>query len=180
MTIFSKNLRKVVLGVVALVPCAPSLGENLLSNSGFEDGLAGWNWSTAGGGQGTGKVDAGVGHKGRAAFKITYASAPKGNRYGRLSRTVPIKPLRKYRITAWCRGRSVGHVWIGGGPGWRLRRVLPKGAYEWRKVSVDYTSGDQQTSFYLMAAVESPTEAVWLDDIRMVELGRVGGRVITA
>jgi len=160
------------------VAAAPAEGRNLVVNGDFSAGLEGWRWSITRGGQGSGQVDRNVSRDGRPSLRITYASPHKGHRYGRLIQTVrDLRPLMRYRIEAWCRGRGVGHAWLGGGPGWRLRRVLPRGNYDWRKVSVDYATGPAETAFALMLVVETPTESLWIHQVAMKELGPVRPRI---
>jgi len=161
---------------MAMFPAeAAGADENSVANGGFEEGMAGWAWQLSNDVQAAVTIDESVARSGKYSLKLTNASPFGPHVYGRLWRqTAALAPHTNYRISMWCKGEGVGStVWIGGGPGWRLRQRAPSGTYDWTEVSVEYTSGPARGPFELMIVTEDPTQAIWIDDVSMVAVGRV-------
>jgi glycosyl hydrolase family 42 (putative beta-galactosidase) len=69
-------------------------------------------------------------------------------------------------VSCWVKGKSCGHNWIGGGPGWYTRTVFPEGDFDWRQVAFEMQTGTEPDNYELMVLSESTTEALWVDDVR--------------
>jgi hypothetical protein len=146
---------------------------SLVRNSGFEnDSLSPWTWRTAGGNQASGAIDSQVAHGGKQSFRLTSQLRAAPNQFVMVQQTVAVKPSTNYRIGVWCKGKGVGYAWLGGGHRWELREVLPQGDFDWRFISVDVSTHPRETQFELMVLVEDVTEALWIDDLEMIELGQ--------
>ena len=143
---------------------------NHVRDPGFEEGMRGWNWGAEPGVNATGRLDRDVRHRGAQAFRMTNATPRAAHKYGKLYQKITgLKPSTVYRIGAWFRGADAGTVWIGGGPGWRLRCFAPRGDFEWQWVTGEYTTGRKETEFALVICTESPSRAVWVDDVMVAE-----------
>jgi len=160
-----------LLAIIVCFPWAPAIANatNLASNGDFEsDG--GWNF-LVNAAQATGQIDDKEHHSGKRSFKITSATPFGPNCYGRAVQMIHgLRPFTTYRLSAYAKGQDVGIVWIGGGPGWGLRGRFPEGTYDWKKTSIDYTTGEEAGDFELMLLVESPTKAIWIDDVTFEEI----------
>lgn len=161
---------------LTLQPFAP--GENLLPNPSFEDASngvpAGWRWD-ARNTDATLTLDTADPRSGRQAVRITNGTPFGAHVFAALylAQAVPVKPGTCYTISVFVKSgsRSPG-LWIGGGEGWRVRRLLPATGGTWRRVSHTFSTGENETSFLLRVCSERPTEAVWLDDLSLREGGR--------
>ncbi len=93
------------------------------------------------------------------------------NVYGALVQKLDgLKPECKYELTVWIKGDSVSNCTIAVGPGWKLRKSLPEGTYDWRSVTFLFeTPKDMAGSFPLVFIVEGPTDGIWIDDISLME-----------
>ncbi len=156
-----------------LIAAGKAHAVNLVQNPGFDKNLEGWVWGAEPGTEATGLVDASVSHGGTSSFKMTNATAYSPNKYAKLYQKIPgLKANTTYRIGTWCKGQGVGHVWIGGGPGWRLRKFTPTGDFDWQWVSMDYTTDAEEKEFALIICTESTTREVWIDDVEMAQVGQ--------
>ncbi|NLX04924.1 MAG: hypothetical protein GXY33_07255 [Phycisphaerae bacterium] len=154
---------------VCLSMVSAARGQNLVANGGFENGLEGWHQHLSGEAKVEAAIDATVAHSGRASYRIANGSPFSPQVYFRIFQHVPVKPNTAYRIGLWCKGSGVGRCWVGGGPQWLSRTGLPAGDYDWRFVTIDYTTGPEQTGFELIVLTESQTQSLWIDDLMMVE-----------
>jgi hypothetical protein len=139
---------------------------NLVVNGGFEQGAAGWQF-VATSAKATGQVDATEQHDGRNAYKLVNQSPYGPNVYGRVFQMLPgLRPFTTYRISCWAKGKGCGVNWIGGGPGWYNRHWFPQGDFDWQRLSFEIDSGAAPDSYELIVLTESPTEALWVTNIR--------------
>jgi hypothetical protein len=167
------KMTKVCLFLFCSVPVA--FAQNLVINGGFEKELGPWAWNIAGSARATGRIDTGEAHTGKGSFRMTNGTGAAPNVYGGIGQTVSgLLPNTKYRISLWCKGQGVGAVWFGGGPGWSLRKHLPTGDFGWTHVFIDFTTGMQETDFYVRVNIDSETKAVWIDDIELTQIGPPG------
>jgi hypothetical protein len=140
------------------------IGPNRAVNGSFEEG--GWAFVAAGGCQATGEVTEEQAHGGANSFKLTNKSSLAPHVYGRIYQTIlGLEPFTTYRISCFAKGKNAGIAWIGGGPGWYHRKRFPEGTYDWTYVETLWTTDASSDDFELMIATESPTEAVWIDDV---------------
>ncbi len=162
------------VGALAFWPSSPVFGQttaarrpNLVVNGDFEQGGAGWQFSCMGGAQATGQLDAAHVHQGKYSYRLENKSAFAPNVYARVYQVVSgLRPYTNYRVSCRAKGKGCGVCWIGGGPGWYDRHWFPKGDFDWQELSFELDAGAEPDSYELMVATESPTEALWVDDIR--------------
>ena len=146
-------------------PTTKPIGANLAPDGGFEAG--GWPFVAANGCEASGQVTKEQAHSGSQSFKITNKSNFAPNVYGKIEQIISgLDPFTTYRISCYVKGRNVGICWIGGGPGWAHRMAFPKGTYDWTYVENTWTTDANAGAYELMVATESPTEAVYVDDIK--------------
>jgi len=143
-----------------------ALPGNLVVNGDFEQGGAGWQFLSTGA-KATGQVDTAEKHGGKYAYKLTNQSGYAPNLYARIVQDISgLRPYTTYRVSCWAKGKGCGADWIGGGPGWGIRKAFPQGDFDWQEVSIEVTTGDAPENFELMVLTESVTAALWVDDIR--------------
>jgi len=92
----------------------------------------------------------------------------------------PLLPGLAYRVTFKAKGAGVGSCWFGGGPGWKLRRGFPKGSFDWRPFSFEFTCPANQEHYEFRVNVDSVTEALWIDDVQLTALVPEQQPVVTA
>ncbi len=158
----------IVAATTAAAPQGPGrqpIGPNLAANGGFEEGA--WNFAANNGCRATGEATKEYAHSGAHSFKITNQSTFAPNVYARIFQVInALEPFTTYRISCYVKGKKAGIAWIGGGPGWYLRQRFPEGDYDWTYVETQWTTDAGPGDFELMVAAESPTEAIWIDDVR--------------
>ena len=143
---------------------------NLAQNYSFEEGMAPWFWSASGNCRATGEIDDSESHGGRRSFRMTNQSAAAPNVYARLGQKLRgLKPDTTYRISVWCKAVNAVAANIVGGPGWVDRGALPRGAYDWRQVTMDFKTRPADTTYDLGFTVEAPVESIWIDDDEVYE-----------
>ena len=149
-----------------------SLAPNLVANSSFEtlDGgfPKGWTWDRRNT-DATLAVDEATAHSGKRSLKVTNGTAFGAHIYGMLNYLggVEVEPGETYTLTCYVTSEKPGIAWIGGGPGWPHRERFPATGNEWRRVERTFTTGDETANFPLLMVTESPTEGVWLDDVKL-------------
>src|ERR1035441_7405137 len=134
---------------------APAQG-NLVVNGGFEQGAAGWRFVNTGVVAG-GQVDGVEAHEGKNSYKLTNKSAQGPNLFARITQEVSgLRPYTTYKVSCWAKGKGCGTVWIGGGPGWGMRKWFPQGDFDWQEFSFDVTTDATPDNYDLMVLTESP------------------------
>ncbi len=163
-------MRSIAAIVLSLLLPLQSLAHsgNVILNGDFENGLDAWRWGVNHTAQATGRLDEQGAYTGKYGFRITNASPYAPHVFGMLCQSVKVKPDTKYRISLWAKGTNVGLVWFGGGPKWDFRNHFPKGTFDWQSLTTEYTTGKDETDFFFLINVETPTGAAWVDNIEMV------------
>jgi len=110
-------------------------------------------------------------HSGTSSLHITNATQQGPNKFLRVVQTVNVKPNTTYQLSAWVKGDKVKSTWFGGGPNWSIRQSFPTGTYDWREVTRQFTTAENQTKFELMILTEDAIGAVWVDDLTLIEVG---------
>ena len=170
--VFSEPLAEGEARLVVLQGDLVALGENLVPNSSFEtlDGGMPKEWAfDQRNTDGTMTVDETAGRSGGRALKFT-----NGTKFGShvyswfgLIGGVPVEPDAEYTLSCYVRSDSPGIAWIGGGPGWRVRERFPETEGAWQRVVRTFRTGEEDKTFALMVVSESPTEGLWLDDVKL-------------
>ena len=144
----------------------PPAQGNLVANGGFEQGAAGWRFVNTGV-VAAGQVDGAEAHEGKNSYKLTNKSGQAPNLFARIVQEVSgLRPYTTYKVSCWAKGNGCGTVWIGGGPGWGMRKWFPHGNFDWQEFSFEVSTDATPDNYDLMVLTESVTEAVWVDDIR--------------
>jgi hypothetical protein len=158
------------LSGAALGETQPPTQDNLVVNGSFEQGGAAWRFVSTGA-NATGQVEGTEKHEGKYAYKLTNKSAQAPNIYARIVQEVSgLRPYTTYKVSCWAKGNGCGVNWIGGGPGWYTRHWFPQGEFDWQETSFEVTTDAAPDNYELMVLTESPTEALWVDDIRFVQV----------
>ncbi|MDR3707929.1 MAG: beta-galactosidase [Capsulimonadaceae bacterium] len=167
----------VVIAVGALVVAFPASADvttpspNAVVNPGFEKGVDGWNWYISKA-DATGSVEQTQVHSGLGAFRISNRSAYGPNVYGSLQQNVTgLKPDTEYELSLWVKATNAEVNWFGGGPGWTVRQALPVSTATWERHAVQFRTGKDQTSWFVIINSDGPTEELLIDDVAVVEAG---------
>jgi hypothetical protein len=156
----------VALWIGGTAYCENLAQTNVVSDGGFEQGGAGWQFLCPGA-DASGQIDATRKHEGKYSYKISNKSGYAPNVYARITQMVSgLRPFTTYKVSCWAKGKGCGVNWIGGGPGWYTRTPFPTGDFDWRQVSFNVDAGPEPDNYELMVLSESQTEALWVDDIR--------------
>ena len=160
------------LTAAALAQQSSTAKPNLLTNSSFEDGQNGWEFSSAHK-QGSVTVDTVEKHEGKSSIRI---ENPAGDD-SFLKQTVTVKPKTRYRLTGYVKTKDV--VVKGAGAtislagGFEHTEAL-SGKQSWKKVSFEFDSGAMNTIQIGPRLGHYSTMAMgvaWFDDLQLVEVG---------
>jgi len=168
------NLRGMVLGVgLALLPalCVARGSElsNLLSNGGFEEGLAGWTPDP----QHSLVADKAAAHSGNACLTGEVTSP---NKALTLRRTVAVKAGNLYLFGIWARAtRRTKLVLWATPPGEKKRQMIAA----WRRVPPRWThyavpinverNGSLELQIIAPSSFGEPPGRIWIDDVTLLE-----------
>lgn len=173
---------------VALVSCATvialglwslaalgQIGErkNLLPNPSFEvagdGGLpVGWDFRDSGAGA-KATLDNTIAHSGRRSIKLTNPHGHQPHVYGTLFCAVRVKPSTTYTFSLYALSDAPGGAWFGGGPQWERRQAITPTGGQWRRFSLTFRTGAEETVFEPRINVDSQTEGLWIDDVQLEE-----------
>ena len=152
----------------------PVFGPNLVHNPSFESGLDvpdDWRWGVANRARATLTIDANTAHSGTRSVRMHNESGYAPHVYAGLAQRLRgITPGSRYRLRLWVRGRGVHECWFGGGPGWRTRKALPEGDFDWRAVDMTWTAPEGVHEFELRINTDGKTEGLWIDDVAFQEV----------
>lgn len=157
--------------VLALFAVLALPAQNLLVNPSFENHTKGepdgWRWE-GGAAKATVAVDTDVARSGKASLRLSNPTPKAPHVFGTLTQTVPVAPNTTYSFSCHVRSADAGVAWIGGGDKWQHRVTFPRSTGgEWHRVAGRFTTGPGETSFTLRILSESPTEALWIDDVQL-------------
>jgi len=163
--------------LAACVPVGATGGgrrwRNVLRNPSFETvdpkGMpAGWRWQQ-GRAKATLTIDDTVAHSGQRSVKIANPTAKAPHVYSFLAQDAWVRPGRGYVLSCYMKSAVPGTVWIGGGARWQHRFAFPATKDVWTRVAGRLETGRDERSFRVMILTESPTRAVWIDDVMLEE-----------
>ncbi|MBD2868594.1 S-layer homology domain-containing protein [Paenibacillus arenilitoris] len=115
-------------------------------------------------------VDREVKRSGKGSLLIENKTPMAPNTFATVSQNVPVAPNTPYIIKAWVKGDQAGKVWFPGGRGWSKRQPVPAGTFDWTEVTVEYTTGANETSMPFLILSEDAGK-VWFDDLTMTKAG---------
>ncbi len=152
-----------------------SVNPNVLMNASFEavgvNGIpTGWSWSPRNTDASL-RVVADRARSGRRSLFITNGTPFGAHVYGMAvyETPVPLQAGKCYTLSAYVRSSNPGIAWLGGGGGWQFRMRLPRSPDRWQRVSMTFTPGEGDVPFTLRLITESPTQGLWIDDIKLEE-----------
>lgn len=134
---------------------------NLVTNSGFESGLSGWNCAN-----GSGVVTSSPAHSGSSALKAT----PSGLGNAQCTQTVSVQPNSKYTLSAFVQGSYVYLGASGTGATSEPSTWTPSSA-SYKELSVDFTTGANTTSITVYLHGWYGTPAYYADDVSLTGPG---------
>lgn len=148
---------------------------NLIHNASFEEANAegipsGWSWSPRNT-DATLRVLADRARSGKRSLFITNGTPFGAHVYGMAEylSSIPLQAGKRYTLSAYVYSPKPGIAWLGGGRGWQFRMRLPVSSEGWRRVSMTFTPGEEDVPFTLRLITESPTDGIWIDDIKLEE-----------
>lgn len=151
-----------------------TVGPNLLDNGGFEAPAGafptGWLWDRRNT-ESTCTVDQAIARSGRRSVKLTNRTGFGAHVYGMLWRSEPVrlKVGAPYTISAWVRSRDPGVSSMMGGAGWQFRVAAPPTGDGWRRIVLTFRPSVADADFTLRFSTESPTDGLWIDDVKLEE-----------
>jgi len=152
------------------------VGENLLKNGSFEE-IAGkwpahWRWDRRNTGA-TMTIDDTRAHLGKRSIKLTNPTPFHAQVYAQFlyAHPVKVKPNTTYTVSAYVLVESPGIAWVGGATRWRVRVQFPRTPTggKWVRVQKSFTTWSNETEIRIMVITESPTQGLWVDDVKLEE-----------
>jgi len=157
-----------------LIPQSAPIRPNLLRNGSFEqvqDGLpVGWRWEARNTDAAVQVVE-GEAATGARCLKLTRSApfAPGMEAILRYEGGVPVQPNAVYTLSLRYRVRGGAPGFIGGGKQRRVRLPLEDTQGQWRRASITFATASDESRFDLIIVLESPTQALYIDDVKLEE-----------
>lgn len=147
--------------------------KNLLPNPSFElardaDLPGGWQFHDTGAGA-KAALDDTVARSGRRSIKLTNPHGAQPHVYGTLFCSVRVKPNTIYTFSLYALSDAPGEAWFGGGPQWEHRQTITPTGGQWRRFSLTFRTGPNETVFEPRINVDAQTEGLWIDDAQLEE-----------
>lgn len=150
------------------------LSANLLENGSFErwdDGWpSAWRWDPRNT-HATMTRDDTRAHSGASSVRLTNPTRFGAHVYGQLlyAEPVAVEPDTQYTVSAWIMSEAPGIGWVGGTTGWRVRAKWPRTTTggRWVRVQETFTTRADEDEVRIMIITESPTEGLWVDDVKL-------------
>jgi hypothetical protein len=158
-----------ILALLLLASLAvPAFAAGIVNGDFEADTIKPWGWSKTDKCLATGQLDQAEKHGGKQSFKMTSRSPLEANVYATLDQALDLEAGKTYQVSLWCKGKGVGHCWAGGGEGWKQRTRLPTGDFDWTRITFSIKTGEQP-GYTFRINVDSATEALWIDDVEIVD-----------
>ncbi|WP_214326095.1 chitinase [Nonomuraea sediminis] len=141
------------LGLTAL-HAGTALAANILTNPGFENGLAGWICAS-----GAQAVSSPV-HGGTKALQAT----PAGSDYARCQQTLTVKPSTAYQLSAWVQGN---YVFLGATGGSVNVSTWGAPGSQWTQLKTSFTTDASTTSVTVYVNGWYGQGAYYADDVNL-------------
>ncbi|MDQ1257660.1 MAG: hypothetical protein QG656_2266, partial [Candidatus Hydrogenedentes bacterium] len=145
----------------------------VVQNGGFEqvDGSnvpAGWSFSCSNGCQGAMEINREIKSEGAQSVRLSSETEESPHVYCGLFQTVgSLIPGKTYRFSLKAKSEDAGACWFGGGPDWATRFFFADETFDWQEFAVEWTCPADYNSFEFRINVDSPTGALWIDDVRV-------------
>ncbi len=140
---------------------AGAVAPNLVTNSGFEEGLSGWSCAN-----GSGEIAGSATHSGSSALKAT----PSGLGNAQCTQTVSVRPNSKYTLSAFVQGSYVYLGASGTGATSEPQTWTPNSS-SYSELSVEFTTGVNTTSVTVYLHGWYGTPAYLADDVSLTGPG---------
>lgn len=154
----------------------PEIGYTVLENfigytqSDCLDNMKDWHWSNTAQIDATYTLDGENVHSGQYALLLSDATPQAPNKFGVLTGyPVTLQAGKPYTLSAWVNCTSGCAAWIGGGSQWQYRLVIPSTDGTWKQISLTFTPGAADVNFTPMILIESPQQALRIDDVMLVQ-----------
>lgn len=173
----------VALGVM-LLACTASLAQGqapsvVLTNPGFEEGLAGWT------------ADLGLKliedpRQCHSGARCVFAEVTEPNRHGLLARELDLRTDRVYEVSVWARATNGTKLvlWRSQGPAKReMIQAFENVPAQWRQYTATFTvpeAGRYTLEFIAPSSHGAPPGKMWLDDISFREFGLAANTEVAA
>ena len=157
-----------------LIPQSFTIRPNLVRNGSFEEvqnGLpVGWRWDKRNT-DATAQVVEGEAATGMRCLKLTSTTPFAPDTYGllRYEGGVPVQPSAVYTLSVRYRAKGGYQGFVGGGKLWRVRLPLEDTGGQWKRAAITFATASDETNFDLVITVETPTEGLYIDDLKLEE-----------
>ena len=112
-------------------------------------------------------LDDAVAHAGKRSLRIVNSAKRAPHVYSHVSQTIEVTPNRQYALSCYVKSDDAGVAWIGGGKGWKRRFMFPRKTQGWQRMVGTFKTAADETSFLVIVLSESPTNALWVDDVQL-------------
>ncbi len=152
--------------VIVLLASSLAYGQiNLLQNPGFENKLDAWQTHISRDAKVTFKTVTDPADEKNTILEVTNQSPRTPHVFGRVIQVVKVTPQTRYRMGFRIKTQNASGMIFGGGHGWKVRRDVPSGTYDWKELSFVYTTGPDQKEFMFHVIFEGLSEKIWIDDV---------------
>ena len=159
-----------VASLMAGAACGQPADANLIANAGFELVHKGkvLHWSISPGrAKAELAADDTTARSGKRCLRIANRAKRQPHVYSHITQLVDVLPNREYTLSCYVKSASAGAAWIGGGRRWEHRFAFPAKPEQWQRVVGTFKTAPDETSFRVMILTESPTQALWVDDVKL-------------
>lgn len=108
---------------------------------------------------------------GSGSLKIVNRTPKTSNVFLAIRQNVAVKPSTTYQVNLQVKAQEAARISAVLNSDWTARKALPEGTYDWQQVSFTITTDSSTTTFPFTILSDGLTEAVWIDDIIMIESG---------
>ncbi|RPD47895.1 T9SS C-terminal target domain-containing protein [Hymenobacter sediminis] len=153
-----------------------SVGSQLVSNGGFENGLTGWTALNTTGATITANTVAAEAHSGTGSLKVVNPTAQPGNqwRVQVTSAAFPTTVGKQYTISYWVKAATAGgSIRLSTGPSGAQYQADQTIDTEWKQVSWTITASIASTTFLFDMGQAANT--YYIDDVSVKEVNAGGG-----
>ncbi|HCD34716.1 MAG TPA: hypothetical protein DER01_20070 [Phycisphaerales bacterium] len=158
-------LYKIASAIVLLTSSLTWGQVNLLENPSFENKLEAWQTVISREAKVTFDVVPNPNKSDQSVLLVTNQSPRQPHVFGRVVQVLNVNPDTRYRMGFRIKAQNASGMIFGGGKGWKVRRDVPSGTYDWQDISFVYTTGPDEKQFMFHIIFEGLSEKVWIDDV---------------
>lgn len=110
-------------------------------------------------------------HDGGTSIKFVCNTAMTSGYYAELRQDILVKAGKTYQVDIWIKADNArgNVVYLNGDFD---KKTLPTGTYDWKKVSYEVKTEENQVGLTLRFIAQHTTDAIWIDSISVREKGR--------